>query len=153
MGRQSVVTVSHICAGGEIIARVRSALTSTGQTDGCTAEKWPTSSFFAAAIGSTGYYECAEPSGALTGANCMNASGTAGCRANPAITNDIFGCGSEGVSVTTCGDVDRSGGNLCGSLDGSWSCGSDAYRESVNAVRRPTSATTSNGGVLCCLDM
>src|SRR5262249_58988117 len=60
----------HICAGGEVIARVRSALTSSNATDGCLADTWPARSFFAAAIGSTGYYECAEPYAKGVGASC-----------------------------------------------------------------------------------
>ncbi len=144
----------HVCAGGEVIARVKGVIDSGSQTDGCTATTWPVNSFFAASIGSTGYYECAEPYGTVTGPTCTNASGAVGCQANPGLTNDIFGCGSEGVSVSTCGDVDRSGGNLCGSLDKGWYCGTDGYRESVNAVHNPNpEGGASPGGVLCCMSM
>jgi hypothetical protein len=143
----------HICAGGEVIARVRNAFDASGQTDGCLADAWPANSFFAASIGSTGYYECAEPYDTLTGPNCNNQSGAANCQANPTITNDIFGCGTVGVSVSTCGDVDRSGGNLCGSLGGTgWSCPNDGLRESVYALHNPSlvAGTVGGGGVLCC---
>jgi hypothetical protein len=71
------------------------------------------------------------------------------------LTNDIFGCGAgEGTAgITTCGDVDLAGGNLCGSLDSGWSCGDDGYRESVNAVHNPSPGSgPSLGGVLCCAD-
>jgi hypothetical protein len=140
----------HICGGGEVIARVQAALDS-GTADGCAADTWPANSFFAGAIGSTGCYECAEPSATLTGTSCTNANCMAGCQANPGLTNDIFGCGSEGVVVGTCGDVDRSGGNVCGALDSGWSCGSDGFRESVNVVHNPSPASgASPGGVLCC---
>ena len=102
----------HICAGGEIIANARGAFDAGTPVDGCSAVTWPANSFFAAAIGSTGYYECAEPYDTLTGPSCTNSNGASGCKANPGITNDIFGCGTEGISVSTCGDVDKSGGNL-----------------------------------------
>jgi hypothetical protein len=145
----------HICAGGEVIVRVQQAAPDAGiRTDGCAAETWPARSFFAAAIGSTGFSICAEPYGTVTGPSCTNASGAVGCQANPGLTNDIFGCGSEGVAVSTCGDVDRSGGNLCGSLDSGWSCGTDGLRESVNAVHNPSPAgAASGGGVLCCMSL
>jgi hypothetical protein len=143
----------HICAGGEVIARVQSAFDASAQTDGCLADAWPANSFFAASIGSTGDYECAEPYDTLTGPNCNNSSGAANCEANPTITNDIFGCGTVGLSVGTCGDVDRSGGNLCGSLGGTgWSCPNDDVRESVYALHNPSlvAGTVGGGGVLCC---
>jgi hypothetical protein len=142
----------HICAGGEIIARVSASFDSGTQTDGCTAATWPASSFFASAIGSTGYSQCAEPYGTVTGPNCNNMSGAAGCQSNPGLTNDIFGCGTEGASVNTCGDVDRASGNLCGNLDRGWNCGNDPVRESVNVVHTPNpDAGTNGGGVLCCV--
>jgi len=143
----------HICAGGEVIARASGGLTSPAQTDGCAATTWPPSSFFAAAIGSTGCFECAEPSGTLTGPSCTNASCAVGCQANPAITNDLFGCGTEGVVIGTCGDVDRSSNDLCGSLDAGWACGTDGTRESVNATHVPSRAPGTMGGVLCCASL
>ncbi len=145
----------HICAGGEVLARVQKAINSSSPTDGCKAEAtWPLNTFFAVAIGSTGYSQCAEPYGTLTGPGCNNASGAAGCQANAGITNDIFGCGSEWLSVSSCGDVDKSGGNVCGDLDPGWSCGSDSVRESVNAAHNPGAAGASpGGGVLCCATM
>jgi hypothetical protein len=144
----------HICAGGEVIARVQGAFDGGSHSDACAADTWPAHSFFAAAIGSTGYYECAEPYGTLTGPSCTNASGQPACRANPGLTNDIFGCGAEGTPVSTCGDVDKSGDNLCGSLDNGWYCGTDGYRESVNAVHNPSpTGAASGGGVLCCANM
>ncbi len=139
----------HICAGGEIIARVRAAFDAAVPADGCVAATWPAGSFFAAAIGSTGCGVCAEPYDTLTGSSCTNTSCVAGCEANPAITNDIFGCGGGGGS-DACGDVDRTGGNVCGSLGPGWSCGSDGARESVNAVHNPAATGASIGGVLCC---
>jgi hypothetical protein len=143
----------HICVGGEVIARTQTAMDS-GTTDGCAADTWPANSFFAGAIGSTGCYECAEPYATGTGPNCTNATCASGCQANPGLTNDVFGCGSEGVAVGTCGDVDRSGGNACGSLDSGWSCATDGFRESVTVVHNPSPASgTSPGGVLCCKDI
>jgi chitobiase/beta-hexosaminidase-like protein/stigma-specific protein Stig1 len=143
----------HICAGGEVLPRVQSAPNITpSATDGCAADTWPASSFFAAAIGSTGCFECAEPYDTLTGPGCTNSTCAQGCEANPAITNDIFGCGTEGVTIGSCGDVDKSGNNLCENLDNGWSCGTDGYRESVNAVHNPEGGT-SGGGVLCCKDL
>jgi hypothetical protein len=140
----------HICAGGEIAARVQRAFDSGSHPDGCTAATWPAGSFFAGAIGSTGCYECAEPSGTVTGPNCTNSNCATGCQANPALTNDIFGCGAIGVAINTCGDVDRSGSDLCSALNAGWSCGSDGFRESVNVAHNPATAGANLGGVLCC---
>jgi len=143
----------HICAGGEVLPRVQSAPNiAPSATDGCAADTWPASSFFAAAIGSTGFFECAEPYDTRTGPSCTNSSGAQGCEANPTLTNDIFGCGTEGVTIGTCGDVDKSGNNLCENLDNGWSCGTDGFRESVNAVHNPEGGT-SGGGVLCCKEL
>jgi hypothetical protein len=144
----------HICAGGEVLASVQSAPNFGTQKDGCVATVWPANSFFAAAIGSTGCSICAEPDGALTGPTCTNSSCIQGCKANPGLTNDLFGCGSEGSPVNSCGDVDKTGGNLCTSLDKGWSCSTDGYRESVNAVHNPSAAGANpGGGVLCCMNL
>lgn len=145
----------HICMGGEVLARVKGSPTFDAQTDGCAAAVWPANSFFAAAIGSTGCSICAEPYFTETGAGCTNSSCAQGCQANPAITNDLFGCGTEGIADSSCGDVDRASNNVCQSLDRGWSCGSDGVRESVFAVHNPAPAGSapSGGGVLCCQDM
>jgi hypothetical protein len=146
----------HICAGGEVLARVTGApgFDSGTASDGCRADTWPAQSFFAAAIGSTGCLNCAEPGFTLTGPTCTNASCAAGCQANPGLTNDIFGCGTIGTATSACGDVDRSGNDLCGALTSDWSCGTDDVRESVHAVHTPVSeAGAPVGGVLCCMDL
>jgi hypothetical protein len=143
----------HICGGGEVLAGVRGAPNFDAQTDGCLADTWPAGSFFAAAIGSTGCLNCAEPNGTVTGPTCTNASCAAGCQANPGLTNDVFGCGAGAEAVNTCGDVDRTGNDLCEYLDPGWSCGTDDVRESVNLVHDPSPETgPSPGGVLCCRD-
>ena len=115
---------------------------------------WPNGSFFAAAIGSTGCYECALTTDTITGSSCTNSSCQAGCQANPGLTNDIFGCGAGalGVSPSVC-DVNQSGNNLCSNLGPGWSCGTDGVRESVYAAHNPSVAGAPIGGVLCCRSM
>ena len=119
---------------------------------------WPSASFYGAAIGSTGCYQCALTTNTVTGPTCTNASCMAGCQANPNLTNDIFGCGNTGVAVSagTC-DVDQSGNDGCAALDNGWTCGvpkgTASTTESVKAAHDPTASGAATGGVLCCRDM
>ena len=64
-------------------------------------------------------------------------------------TNDVFGCGDVGyTSISGCAPLNRSTGNLCVNLPGSWECSEDAYDEVTHLVK----PGPGEGGALCCRD-
>lgn len=139
----------HLCAAGEIIARVGGAVGSS-ETDGCSATTWPENSLFLGAIGSTGCYICAEPDGTVTGSACNVSDCAVGCLPSPDLNNDAFGCGTAGAPATSCGDVDR--GIVNTGLGSSWNLGPDDLHEGQNISHDPNAAG-AGGGVLCCKEI
>lgn len=117
-------TIDDLCAEGWHLCTSRQEVAAAGLAD-CNGQAWG-SQFFAT-----------TQSG--EGANTCNDTGT----------NDVFGCGDVGYSnITGCAPLNRSTGNLCVNLPGSWACSEDAYDE-VSHVVKPGS---ESGGALCCRD-
>ncbi|MBL8605036.1 MAG: hypothetical protein JNK72_24115 [Myxococcales bacterium] len=140
----------HLCRGGEIAART--------QGQGCAGSSFAPESFFAASVSGPGCYRCALATNAVTGALCTNASCSndcrptvcsLACRAEATLTNDLFGCGTLGYSLTSeCDGLDRTAGDLCSQLPSSaWRCG--GVTSESRTVTKPDAA---HGGVLCCRD-
>lgn len=134
----------HLCRGDEIQSRTNN--------QGCAAETFAPSSFYAASISGTGCLECALPNNAFV-AGCGPLTCSQSCQEAANLNNDIFGCGAQGSlltgpQTTRCGGLNRSGFNNCASLTtGGWNCGGDQM-ESVTLTRVPTAGVP--GGVLCC---
>jgi hypothetical protein len=79
-------------------------------------------------------------------------SGGGGGNCDATGTNDVFGCGTAGLSVTDpgCAPLDRNSDNMCFVIKavGGWEC-LDPDSE-VTTIRK--SDPTAGGGVLCCRD-
>ncbi|MFO0629879.1 MAG: hypothetical protein U0325_30200 [Polyangiales bacterium] len=131
----------HLCRGGEVQIRT------SGR--GCAASRdFAATSFFAAAVASTGCLQCALRTGTVTGSTCSTSSCMPGCIESPALANDLFGCGNVGMSVdTACDGLDRTAGDGCTSIPNSWACNA-GMSELIDA----TNADPAHGGVLCCRD-
>ena len=110
----------HVCAGP---AEVQ-AMSALGTCDGAVVES--ESAFFATRASGTGGYECNGGS------------------------NDLFGCGSQGYQpvAASCAPLDRSSGDLCGSVT-DWNCGGGDGTNEAGLVTKPA---PGSGGVLCCID-
>jgi hypothetical protein len=117
-------TIDDLCAEGWHLCTSRQEVSAAGLAD-CSTPAWG-NQFFAT-----------RQSG--EGANTCNDTGT----------NDVFGCGDIGyANISGCAPLNRSTGNLCDDIAGSWSCSEDAYDE-VSHLVKPGS---DSGGALCCLD-
>ena len=127
----------HVCTGSADVTR--------SSPDGCEgAHDAVERGFFATRQSGPGCRECA------TGANpsCTSLSCEVDCAPSPAMTNDLFCCGTLGdPPAASCGPLDRFSGNLCALLGAPWSCNNDAGEASVVVKRAST-----RGGVLCCRD-
>jgi len=74
-------------------------------------------------------------------------SGPGSLSCAPSGANDLFGCGSLGVTPdVSCAPLTRGSQNLCSGLGAPWSCGVDANNEASNVTKPGPEA----GGVLCC---
>jgi hypothetical protein len=129
---------SHVCvAPDEVAARSATGCAGAATTPGL---------FFATRQSSNGCNQCAL--GANTDpAACDGQTCDPGCAQSSLTANDLYGCGSLGTSVSTCGALDLASGDQCGSLGAPWSC-PDGFGE-ANVV---TKSTSDGGGVLCCAD-
>jgi hypothetical protein len=117
-------TIDDLCADGWHLCTSRQEVAAAGLAS-CNGQAWG-GQFFA--TGQSG-----------EGANTCNDTGT----------NDVFGCGDIGyVNISECAPLNRSTGNLCVNLSGSWTCSEDAYDE-VSYLVKPGSDA---GGALCCRD-
>lgn len=81
----------------------------------------------------------------------VSGPGTGNCSANPADTNDNFGCGNIGAApnAATCSPLSSFSNNLCGALpvtDG-WSCEGASGVTEQTRIRK---LLPQNGGVACC---
>ena len=120
-------------------------------------------SFYIAAISTAGCYQCALPSNPYM-AGCDGNSCLAGCKEDPTLNNDIFGCasGPEGLRLyeatyTGCDALNATGDNNCvGVPCGEWNCGGETM-ESVTFTRTPVTAANCGGAACdmtnptCCL--
>lgn len=138
----------HVCYGGELRRRT------LGQ--GCLAAVFPPGSFFAASVSGPGCFRCALRTNTVTGdrctrAACLNVCSMCSlqCRESPELTNDLFGCGTEGyIAPTECDGLERTPGNNCETLPNTpWRCNGLFTESSV-----VTKVGPENGGVLCCRD-
>jgi hypothetical protein len=133
----------HLCRGGEVGVRA---------SGGCAAatSEYTAKAFYVGAISSTGCDACALITNTVT-TGCNSYSCVAGCQENPALNNDVFGCGSTGtiVPASVC-DVTRASGNTCSALPAGWSCGTSGQAESTATVHNPAATGAPEGGVLCC---
>ncbi|APR77043.1 Type IV fimbrial biogenesis protein PilY1 [Minicystis rosea] len=128
----------HVCSGPtEVLAR---------SSTGCGGAAPSAGLFFATRQSSTGCDSCAL--GTNTDASvCNGMSCQTGCAQTSLTANDLYGCGSKGVAVTSCSILDRASGDQCGSLGLPWSCPND-----INEANVVVKATSAGGGVLCCAD-
>ncbi|MFT7581442.1 MAG: cysteine-rich repeat protein, partial [Myxococcota bacterium] len=83
-------------------------------------------------------------------------SGTGNCdeivNGLPNSFNDIFGCGTMGISpAASCRPLNKFGNNQCASLSNAWSChdGGNGTNEANVVVK---SQPAAQGGVMCCKD-
>ncbi len=102
--------------------------------------------FFATRQSSDGCNDCAlgtntDPT-ACNGQACVT-----GCAQTTLTANDLYGCGSLGVAVTSCSTLDLASGDQCGGLGAPWSC-----PDSVGEANVVTKSSSDGGGVLCCAD-
>ncbi len=132
----------HICNGGEVMPRTGSL--------GCASESsYPAASFFSAAVSGTGCGICALRSKTDTGSACTADSCARNCQETGDLSNDVFGCGSLGASVSDpdCDGLDRFSHNNCSALGAPWTCSGDSQES-----RTVTKPSIDAGGVLCCRD-
>ncbi|MEP7120516.1 MAG: putative metal-binding motif-containing protein [Byssovorax sp.] len=132
----------HVCSSAADVA--------ASSPTGCTGAAASPGLFFATSQSSTGCNACALGNDANP-AVCTGCSCAPDCKQTALTTNDLYGCGSLGSSLSSCGGLDRASDNFCNALGPPWSCqvpGSAGCDEAA-VVTKPGSA---GGGVLCCAD-
>ncbi len=111
----------HVCASPEEVDAAMGG-------NGCGTD-WPPDSFFAVAMSANNDGDC-DPDG----------------------TNDLFGCGSAGGGApASCAPLDRSSGDKCEDLPGTWECPGGLFGSSTEGDDVKKSGP-AGGGVLCCRD-
>jgi hypothetical protein len=128
-----------VCRGGDEVSQFL--------LGGCHDGDWPAGTFFATQQSGPGCRACALPWFTTT-AGCTNLSCGTTCQRAPALTNDLFGCGSLGTELdpASCAGLARTSNDGCSDLGAPWSC-PPGGEESLRVVK-PGAA---GGGVLCCL--
>ena len=137
----------HVCTGAAEIA----AKSPTGCAGATTSGDPPL--FFASRQSSNGCAACTM--GTTVGPQCDSAACRSGCLQTSATSNDVFGCGNYGTTVSSCGTCDRFSGNLCNGLTGPpWGCSAASAADNNGLCEQYTITKTgpSHGGVLCCRD-
>ncbi|MBL8600618.1 MAG: hypothetical protein JNK72_01710 [Myxococcales bacterium] len=125
----------HLCRAGEVLTRTANR--------GCAGTTFPADTFYAAAASGTGCGVCALLTGTGT-TNCNSLSCQTGCREDPSLNNDFFGCGTYGAGAN-CDGMNFFSNNDCGALGAPWACNGGTM-ESIT-VTKPLG---TRGGVLCC---
>ena len=128
----------HVCTGPAEV-KERSATGCGGAAPG-------PGLFFATRQSSTGCDTCALGNN-MNPNVCNGMSCQTGCAQTSITSNDLYGCGSKGVVVSTCSTLNRASGDQCLTLGAPWSCPNDIGE--ANVVVKTSSV---GGGVLCCAD-
>ena len=142
-------TASDLCAPGWHVCRTAREINTFSGGDGCTPVTLA-NSFFVSGQSGNGCGYCSvssDPNDAgCTGGSCLSM-----CYPTSIQANDIFGCGTIGITpAANCAPLNRFGNNLCSSLPSPWTCsaGSNSFDESMWV----TKGSSESGGVLCCVD-
>lgn len=137
--------VADICADGwEVCTGAAQVMAATGG-EGTSAIDGISGKFWTTRQSSNGCNKCAL--GTSTASNCNSASCANGCLQTEALSNDLYGGGGAGNTVS-CGGLNRASGNNCdATASQGFSCSSFRGLCEVYTMTHPT---PSGGGVLCC---
>jgi putative metal-binding protein len=141
-------TVADLCAPGFHVCKSAADVKASSPT-GCDGAAPVPGLFFATRQSSTGCELCALGDN-VNPAVCNGCSCAQDCQQTSLTANDLFGCGSLGATVDTCGVLDRTSNDLCESLGPPWNCDSAAGGCAEATV--VTKSASAGGGVLCCAD-
>jgi len=155
-------TVEDICSVGWHVCLDYQDVNLNTQNKGCqdTGSNVVGDYLFLSRQSSNGCGNCAE--GTSVGSECNSVSCSLGCLQSESVSNDVFGCGNYGSSVTggyNCPPFNYFSYNLCSSIKTTssgastgWFCAPPedpiGYCETYTIVN----SNPSNGGVLCCKD-
>ena len=142
-------SAADLCAPGFHVCSSAADVQASSPT-GCVGAAASPGLFFATGQSSTGCNLCALGNG-VSPAVCNGCSCAPDCKQTALTTNDLFGCGSLGTSLSSCSVLDRASNNFCDALGPPWNCevpGSGGCDEAAVV----TKSASAGGGVLCCAD-